>query len=153
MANQIIKGEDLMLFDEQGKSLAFATSHTFKMNGDVQDISSKDHGIFAAKTVSKISWEMSSENLYTAEQYGKLFEKMIAREAITVFFGLKKEHDPEKTVADGDLPNWSGDTGCYTGKVLITALESNANNGDNATYSVTLVGTGKISKATQAPGA
>lgn len=150
MANTIIKGDDLMLFDEQGKSIAFATSHTLSISADAVDTSSKDHGAWSANEVNKISWELTSENLYTVAAYDSLMEKMLAREAIKVYFGTKKENDPDKTVADGDYDNWTGSSG-YTGKVYITSLSVNANTGENATYSATFTGTGKLVKCTTIP--
>ena len=147
---QIIKGDDLMLFDDKGASIAFATSHQLTLNGETTDISSKDHGIYSATEVNKISWEITSENLYTEGAYGKLFEKMMARQPIQVYFGTKKEMESNKTVADGDYESWSGLSG-YTGKVLITSLTANANTGENATYSATFTGTGKIMKAPVIP--
>lgn len=148
MANTLIKGNDLMLFDAEGKSLAYATNHTLSMSGDVTDISSKDHGVFGAQEVNKINWEITSENLYTTEEFDSLFTKMIARQSITVFFGLKAENDPTKTVVDGDYPNWTKGTGSYTGKAFITSLQVNAQNGENATFSITLTGAGSFTKAT-----
>ena len=150
MANNIIKGDDLMLFDAQGKSLAFATSHTLSISADAVDTSSKDHGFWGANEVNKITWEITSENLYTEAAYDDLVDKMLAREAITVFFGTKKENDPDKTVADGDYTNWSGAKGSK-GKVFITSLSANANTGENATYSATFTGTGKLEKVTTIP--
>lgn len=152
MANTIIKGDDLMLFDADGKSLAFATSHTFTMTGETVDISSKDHGVYTASSVNKISWEITSENLYTIDAYDNLFDKMVAREAIEVYFGQKVD-EGDKTVADDDdLEYWSAsNTHLKKGKAFITSLVANASNGDNATYSLTLTGSGKIEKATEAP--
>ena len=144
MAN-IIKGDDLMLFDEQGKSLAFATAHTLSISADAVDTSSKDHGVWGANEVNKITWEITSENLYTEDSYDALMTKMLNREAITVYFGTKKENDANKTVADGDYTNWTGAKG-YTGKAFITSLTANANTGENATYSATFTGTGKLTK-------
>lgn len=34
MAQNIIKGHNLMIFDANGKSLAYATNHTFSLNGE-----------------------------------------------------------------------------------------------------------------------
>lgn len=76
---------------------------------------------------------------------------MLAGNAITVRFGLKTEQtDNTKNVADGDtsLPYWTSQKTYYEGKVIITSLVANANNGENATYSVTLTGTGSIKKTT-----
>ena len=72
---------------------------------------------------------------------------MLTRQPITVFFGLKAENDPEKTVVNGDYSYWSKAAGAYTGQAFITSLVANANSGENATFNVTLTGTGKISKA------
>lgn len=148
MAQNIIKGHNLMLFDAQGKSLAYATNHTLSLSGETQDISSKDHGVWNATSVNKITWEITSENLFTVNEFDNLFDKMLARTPIDVYFGLKAEADDDKTVVDGDYPNWSKGTGTYTGKAVITSLQANAPDGENATYSLTLTGAGKIAKAT-----
>ena len=146
MANTIIKGDDLMLFDKDKKSLAFATSHSLSISADAVEISSKDNGIWKANTVNKLSWEITSENLYTTTEYDKLFTSMISRTPIKVYFGVKSESDETKSVADGDLDNWSITSGAYTGSAVITSLTANANSGDNATYSVTLTGASKLVK-------
>lgn len=145
---KIIKGNDLMMFDSEGKSYAYATSHTFSMTAETSDTSSKDHGLWGASEVTKYSWEITTENLYTTADYDALFDAMISTEPITIRFGLKAENDPTKTVADGDYENWTAGTGYYEGSVHITSLVANANNGENATYSVTFTGNGKITKAT-----
>lgn len=150
MAQTIIKGNDLMLFDAQGKSIAYATSHTLSISGETTDVTSKDHGIYGGNEVNKINWEITSENLYTTTEFDNLFTQMIARTAIDVYWGVKTENDPTKSVVDGDYDNWSISTisggGAYKGKAFITSLTANANNGENATFNVTLTGTGKIAK-------
>ncbi len=146
MAENIIKGDDLMLFDADGHSIAYATQHTLTITADAADISSKDHGFWGGSEINKITWEITSENLYTTTAYDDLFNKMIAKQAITVYFGMKAETGTG-TVVDGDYEYWSKKTNStYTGKVFITSLTANANSGENATFSVTLTGTGKIEK-------
>lgn len=147
MANKIIKGKDLMLFDSAGKSFAFATNHTLTITAETTDISSKDHGIWGATEVSKYTWEIQSENLYTSEAYSSIFDTMMQGDAIEVRFGLKATPSPaDATPADSSLANWSVGTTYYAGKALITSLTANANNGDNATFSVTLTGVNQIKK-------
>lgn len=148
---QIIKGDELMMFDSQGHSIAFASNHTLTITGETSDVTSKDHGIWKGNDVNKLSWELTTENLYTDESYDDLFDKMIARTPITVYFARKNENDPEKSVADGDYSYWTAKSTGYTGKVVITSLVANANTGENATFSSTLTGTGKIEKATTIP--
>ena len=82
MANKIIKGRDLMLFDDKGKSFAYATNHTLTMTAETSDISSKDHGIWSATEVSKYTWEITSENLFTEKAYASMFDAMIAGNTI-----------------------------------------------------------------------
>lgn len=149
MANSIIKGRDLMLFDNDGHSYAYATNHTFSMTAETSDISTKDHGVWGASEVSKYTWEITSENLYTTEDYDKLFNLMVAGQAVTVRFGLKATpSNPTLTPAEGGttLPYWTSGSSYYEGKVIITSLVTNANNGENATYSITLTGVGSIKK-------
>ena len=149
MANKIIKGRDLMLFNSDGHSYAYATNHTLTITAETTDVSSKDHGVWGASEVSRYTWEITSENLYTTDEYDSMFDTMLAGNAITVRFGLKTDQvDMSKNVADGDtsLPYWTSQNTFYEGKVIITSLTANANNGDNATYSITLTGTGSIKK-------
>lgn len=151
MANTIIKGEDLMLFDSNKKSMAYATNHTLSLSGDVVDISTKDHGIWGASEVNKITWEITTENLYTEEDFNELFDKMIEREPITVYFGRESESKANgENVVNGDYTNWTPSIakGVYKGDAFITSLQANASNGDKATYSATLTGVGKIERVT-----
>ncbi len=151
MANKIIKGRDLMLFNSSGNSYAYATNHTLTITAETTDISSKDHGIWGASEISKYTWEITSENLFTSDEYDSLFSTMLAGDAITVRFGLKTDQaDLSQNVADGNpnLTHWTSQNTYYEGKVIITSLTANANNGENATYSVTLTGTGSIKKTT-----
>ena len=169
MAQKLIKGDDLMLFNgTTGKSYAYATAHTLTITAETADTSSKDHGVWTGNEVAKISWEITSENLYTSEGFDSLFDDMINRKPIDVAFGLKQQGRADSTVADGDYSNWTPDYGAtvpesgnpeapdsttkdmYMGSAYITSLTANANTGENATYSVTLTGTGSIKRATGA---
>lgn len=151
MAQKIIKGKNLMLFNDEGKSYAYATSHKLTISAETSDTtpSSKDHstGAWEELEVTKYSWEITSENLYTQDGYDTMFDAMITGKPINVKFGLKAEADDGKSVAGGDYDNWTPTTtGYYEGEVFITSLEANAENGSNATYSATLTGNGKISR-------
>lgn len=156
MANKVIKGRDLMLFKEvhgtgansgstSGVSFAFATNHTLSLNAETADISSKDHGIWGGSEVTKFSWEIQTENLYTEDNFDSLFDLMLNAEPFKVRFGLKSQNDNSKNVADGDYDCWTSKAnGYYEGTVVISSLTANANNGENATYSATFTGAGKI---------
>lgn len=144
MSKTIVKGDDLQLFNSENKSLAFATAHTLTLTANTVDITTKDGGIFGASDVNKLTWEITTENLYTEDCFDELYEAWISREKVKVYFGMKAETtDPEKTVADGDYPNWTGAKG-KCGIAVITSLTANANTGENATFSATFTGYGKL---------
>lgn len=151
MKPNIIKGAELMLFKD-GKSLAYATSHTLNITGNTIDISSKDHGAFSASEVGSISWEITSENLFTDGDYDALFSTMVNRTPITVVFGHAKDYNVNGLAADQDnwVPDDTKDSKYYEGTAVITSLNLTANNGENATYSVTLTGNSALQQKTVA---
>lgn len=50
---QMERGDDIMLFDDKGKSLAFGKSHTLTIGVETQEVSTKDHGIIVARKEQK----------------------------------------------------------------------------------------------------
>lgn len=152
MNTQIIKGKDLMLFDgSDSHSFAYATNHTLTLSAELATVSSKDHGLWDSGEVQKFTWEISSENLYTENDFEGMFDHWTAGDKITVKFGLKSE-DLDGIVGDNAHDYWTLDTTktYYQGQAIITSLTANANNGENATYSVTLKGVGKFEKKVSA---
>ena len=155
-SSNIVKGQELMLFQD-GKSIAFATSHTLTITGNTTDISSKDHGFFTASALTSITWEISAENLYTDDAFNSYFTAMVnTRKPIEVVFGHYT--DDAQLAINGIVgddnsagqESWTGPDGeavngiYYKGYAYITSLTANAANGDNATFSVTLSGVGKL---------
>lgn len=142
-----IKGGDLMVFIN-GKSIAFATNHTLTIQGDTQDTSNKDEGggIWASNEVSNLSWTAQSENLYSedgaGDNYADLFDLMTNQTVVTLVFARKKE-------AGNNVPTtgWTANTPTYTGKAVITNLETNAQNGQYATFTVQFTGVGALTKS------
>ena len=149
MSNTIIKGDELMLFNAQGKALAWSTSHVLTITGNTIDVSSKDHGFWGASEVGNLTWELTSENLYCDDNYDELFDIMIAKEPVTVAFAKVSNYDANGlTEVGGTVAYWEPDTTNYrSGKAVITSLTVNANTGENATYSVTFTGAGPLTKA------
>ena len=143
-----IQGGDLMLFIDN-KSIAYATSHTLEINGETQDTSNKDEGGggWASSEVSILSWQATSENLFTLDGEGNdfadLFDLMVAKTPITAVFAKKSQ-----TATDVPTGGWTAGTPKYTGNVVITNLSLNAPNGEYATYSVQFQGVGALTKTT-----
>ena len=150
---QILKGDELMLFKNK-KSIAYATSHVLTITGNTVDIASKDHGFWGASEVGSLTWEITSENLYTQDAYDELFDAMVACTPIDVAFGKVANYD--KNGIDNSTANWAPDTATEGsvkyGKAVITSLVANANTGENATFSITLTGQGAITKTAPSPG-
>lgn len=144
MANTIIKGNALMLFDSDGHSFCYATNHSVTLTANLAEVTSKDHGMWPSSEVQSYAWEISTENLFTMEDAFKLYDYWTAGTQITVKFGLKGES--VDTIIGQNPEYWTlKSTGDYLqGTVIISSLTLNANNGDNATYSATLKGVGKL---------
>lgn len=144
-----IKGGDLMLFVD-GKSIAYATSHTLSISGDTQDTSNKDEGggNWASSEVSILNWTASSDNLYSTDGEGNnfadLFDIMIAKTPVQAVFCLKSQMNLTD-VPDG---GWSPSVPKYVGNVVITSLEVNAPNGEYATFTAQFTGVGALEKKT-----
>ena len=141
-----IRGGDMMLF-VNGKSIAYATSHTLTISGDTQDTSNKDEGggDWASNEVSTLSWTAQSENMYSIDGDGSnfddLFDIMVAKTPVTATFSKKTE-----TAVNVPEGGWTASKPDYEGKVVITSLELNAPNGEYATYTVQFTGIGALQK-------
>lgn len=153
----VIKGGDLMLF-VNGKSIGFATSHSLSISADTKETTSKDSGgKWQSSEVGILSWTASSENLCADKAegvgYDELFDMMIARKPITGVFALEgnstdlAEGKLDKVKAGGWTPKASDG---YTGQMVITSLEKNAPNGENATFTAQFTGVGELKKVSAA---
>lgn len=150
-----VNGKDLMLF-VNGKAIALATSCTLSLSADTLDASNKDDGCWQAQDAGDLSWEASTDALYSADAssegtgavYETLFDAMTSRTLVPVTFGL-----PGNAAQDcSGLPaaGWEAPTESavphYTGKAMITSLEATGEKGSAATMSVTLTGNGALTK-------
>ena len=157
----IVAGDSLMVFITIGtgssltrKSIAYATAHTLSLTAETASVNSKDHGNWSGNEVNKRSWEITSENLYTEEDYDTLFDAWKDGTKLTLVWAKKSEAD-SVIVADGDAANYTPDTTTagkkyYSGDAYITSLNANANTGEKATFSVTFTGTGAFTRTTVA---
>ena len=140
-----VLGKDFMLF-VGGKALALATSCKLSISAETIDTQSKDSGIWTEKDIKKLSWNASSENVFSADadtnSYDKLFALFIAHKPVTLKFGIVGNPDVNEMPEAG----WTLAEGAYTGKAVITSLEANAPDGDKATFSISFEGTGPLAK-------
>ncbi|MBC8603161.1 phage tail protein [Parabacteroides acidifaciens] len=146
----VTKGKDLMIFQkvaEVYKALASATNHTLSISAAVMEASSKDSGKWGDNEAGRMEWEMGTENLFVQLDFDTLFKAMVAGEKLIVAFEIASNaNNDEGKPADG----WAIGDGGYEGEVLITSLNANAPNGENATYSATFKGCGPLMPRTKA---
>lgn len=144
-----VLGKDLMLFLED-KAIALASSCKLGLSAETIDTQSKDSGIWTEKDIKKLSWNASSENLFSADadtnSYDKLFALFVEHKPVTLRFGITSNPNANEMPSEG----WTLASGAYAGKAVITSLEANAPDGDKATLSVSFEGTGPIKKETAA---
>lgn len=152
MAN-IIKGDELMVFMTTGnstKALAYATSHVLTINGNALDTASKDHGFWGASEIGNLTWEITTDNLYTENDFDSLFQAMVSKTQVDVVFAKAANYNENGlTEVGGSVQSWTAAKG-YKGKAVITSLVANANTGENATFNATFTGYGPIVKETKA---
>ena len=173
MSRNVIKGGDMMLFLKEAsgtvKSIAFATSHTLTVSTDTQQTSTKDDGgKFQSSDYGIISWSASSENLCSYDgagyNYQDLINLMLSQTKVTATFTVEgssgstypytsKLNSVDDATGDVWAPANKGTIGeasnvslGYTGTVLITSVEVNAPNGENATFTVQLQGDGPLTQ-------
>lgn len=162
---QVLKGENLMLFVKKSDltgitqdpdswvCLGHASSHSLNLNVDALDISSKDSGSWAASMPSKKSWDFSADAFHTKD-YDNMMRLAISRKVIEVLFcaaanteaGNVVTHTPSAKPEGGDTFKF------YKGNAWINSVSENAPNGDAATYSVSMTGTGALDQTDTLPG-
>lgn len=145
-----VLGKDLMLF-VGGKAIALSTSCKIGLSAETIDTQSKDSGIWNEKDIKKLGWNCSSDNVFSADEgansYDALFALMIDCQPVDIAFGIPANKGREMP-SDG----WTLPASPYRGKALMTSLELNAPDGDKATFSVSLDGTGALAKGTSSGG-
>jgi predicted secreted protein len=139
-------GGDLMLFAHSGSTVqpvAFSTSSKLTINMATRTVSSRDSGDWDEIATGKFSWTMSSDALVsfastgTTQTVEELYSYFVNKKAICVNFAHKT----------GTTPSWTVDSSKkkFSGLSYITSLDINSSDGDQATYSVNLQGTGVLS--------
>jgi predicted secreted protein len=144
-------GGDLMVFVSSGATklpLAFSSSAKLSINTKTRDTGSKDSGNWDEFLAGKSGWNASTDGLMAfysgvtnsgSSTIDVLYAYQIARTPVNFVFAHKT----------GSTPGWTVDATkkSFSGMVLITGLDLNAADGDNATYSCSLQGTGALTLA------
>ena len=144
-----VMGEAVQVF-LSGKTLACATSCSVQISADEIDVSCKDTAGFNSTIPGRISWTVTSDNLFVVGDYTKLVNAMINKTVLDLTFATVSNIDGATTPdADGHtVPSdgWTSAGDLYGGKVTVSSIDLTADNGSVATYSVTFNGHGSLSK-------
>lgn len=146
MSKDIRKGNELQLFINGSTAPCWATSHTLTLTGNSSEVNTKDHGLFASNDTTSLSWELTGEFLYSTTDFDTMFDYYVSAQPVMIKFAKVKNFSTQGlTRVGGDVVAWIPDDKSYRqGYALITSLTTNANAGENATYSITFTGTGAL---------
>ena len=143
--SDIIKGSMLMVFVDN-YPIAFATSHSISFTTNTSEVSTKDHGLFPSVIVNSQTWEVSAENLASADSINQLFsilEKTKGGTPVTLKFAKPSNWSDNGIVgSEGAASIWEAGDIIAQGDAYLTSLSLNAPAGDNATISATFTGIG-----------
>lgn len=151
----IIKGGHLMLFVDENATgnyvpLAFATSHSLQKTLNTTEVSTKDHGDSPATLGQSITWQITTDNLYSVSGYRTINRIFNTMKPVKVAFGestFDNSGQASIVAAQGSTQyqqNWTPSGFYEEGQAVIQSLQVTAGAGDNATYSATLQGSGTI---------
>lgn len=161
--SDIIKGSALMLFfNDNGTDtpIGFATEHSIEINLETTDISTKDHGDFAAVLPQRLTWSGSASNLYSDEGEAFYMSLVTSMTPVKVKFAKASEYlgyDETEVVGSetyraergivgdtGRSANWTAGDVVAEGEALVNNFSINASAGDNATMTIQLQGVGSL---------
>lgn len=137
----VIKGRDLAIWLEESetnlKRLAKDRSCSISVEAETKTVTGKTNGKWVKKRAIRLSWSMTSSHLYTHDGFDYLFEKMVNMEPVIVTFS------PIRSTVYGQT--WD-DKKRYRGEAYITQLSGSADLGDIGQVSISLEGSGSLSR-------
>lgn len=152
----MIKGKAIMIGVETGgtyHTVAYATSHRLSLSAQTGDVSTKDHNDKSVGVeITGMSWELSTDNLVEDNKglvacgYGRLKELALAGKPLNMqlrYFDAAIGADSLDNNNDWYAIQDNSEL-LVSGQTIITNLDLNAPNKDNATWSATFTGKGEF---------
>jgi predicted secreted protein len=143
MSTTVVKGTDVCLFIGTAlakKVIAHATSCKISIAASTTKVTSKDSGKWEESIVQRFNWNVDSEQFKSVGvdadrlTFDDMVTSMLAGVPITVTVG-------EVT---GAMPQVLGVGKSFVGTAIITKFDTDGKDGDAATYSVSMEGTGEL---------
>lgn len=164
------QGSELQLWTGSGSTAhtyACATSLSVNINRDSLDIACKDCGPYGASLPGTITWDISTNCLYTTSKdasggtvnhYAEMVDDMLAGRPVLCTWSSVSNYNAAITAGGDDEGHIFNETtkaksanDLYYGYAVITSVELTADNGSVAEYSVSLQGKGAINKGGVGP--
>ena len=149
----IVKGSKLMVFLAD-KVIGFGTSDSLNLTTNTTEVSTKSHGTFPSVVPQNVTWEVSSENLYSDEGEATYMDLMLKMTPVHIKFAKASNYNNDYEpgiVGTTESKTWTVGDVITEGDAIITSFSINAPSGDNATMSVTFTGIGALAHV-QTPG-
>jgi len=147
MATGLLNGTDLLLkvgsTDANEVVVAFATSCSLELSADEIDQTNKDSGGWKSIIQGTRSWSVSADAMYQNEAEA-------SKKAFTDFFANVNARTKvyiELTIANA---LGSDNNVYYSGEAYVSSLSVNGGTEDQATWSISLTGTGALSETAAA---
>ena len=149
----MVKGNSLQVFYHDGtgfKTFAYSTANGLNYSVDVENISSKDHGLHPEKVSTTSNWEFSGSGLFDATSANVALGMAKSGTPYTFAFGSISQSDWQsglKSVTDCSVNTaWSpGSAFIQYGNGIVTSFAITANDGQTASADYTISGCGSLS--------
>ena len=141
-----IKGKNMILFYGIGdtyKAVAYSTDASLDMSRNLVDVGGKTTGSWDEKKTRKAGWAMSSSHLLADTSNVDLVGLFTEGTILTIVLAQVSEHKDSIDVGNYTI---DAEKYSYVGNAIITKLSLKATNGQTATFSVELTGTGNLQK-------
>lgn len=147
-----LKGKNLMV-SIKGTVYGFATSCDINVDVDTKEVSSGSWKHSSAKgnwkeyETERTGWTINTEHLVAADMadVDALFGFMTTGDAVDVEYVSVTEASSTSGKAKGETGTLTAGKG-WSGKAIITSMKISAQDGSDATYSISLQGTGELKK-------
>lgn len=83
--------------DKTWEAFAAAQTCSVTIQRNMIEVSSKDHGQWVSNLPGKISWSMSTQNLYTEANYDEMYNLMIKHQRVLIHFTKVDNEDATDT--------------------------------------------------------
>lgn len=149
----ILNGNNLLVLvgasGETQTAMACATTCTLNVNQDSIEASckSESNGKWVSSIPGKVSWDISTDNLYDPTFTSNSFDKLLSTIIADADGTGSNEFDIVFQVVNDDAV--SGDVTAYTGKVQLTDISLNGPVDETSTYSANFKGVGKLTQSTK----